>query len=498
MKNSKKIFCLFLSVVMFVCSISVAATAYCDEQKNKDVTPVVVIPGVGSSALYLYPNTSDQTSPLSVDSDFIGNVAKTHIVRDTLKIMAGGNVSPEIWTNKLASVIEPFTVLNFDKSGSSILENVGIDCYWTDSLANHLEYLDSRPTAEPAVCKAICDNIGPENVWIYNYDFREDVIKDAEQLSEFIDGVKEQSGKDKVTLVGCSLGTSVLSAYIDKYNSENDIEKAIFLDGAMQGVSIAKLFKGDLVLDSEIVSKYMSLMASDYKGNAADFEMIGNIFGRFDGTVNNFVSFLSEVTNEENIGRFYTKVILPILGNIPSLWECIPYEDFDECCNFMSDLGWLDKNSGLSKIITEYHGIQGRLEENLKNLEKEGVDIAIVCGYGLPGIPVTSANANQSDMLIDTCYASFGATVSNSGETIENATSADGMIDTSTCRFKDSTWFLWGVQHMEFVYGTDVNDFIGKICTTDINLNIADFEKEYGYSQFTALQDGGTELKNVK
>lgn len=498
MKKMKKMFCLFLSAVIFACSLSAAATAYGDEQNSKNVTPVVVIPGVGSSALYLNPGTENQKSPLSVDSDFIENVAKTHIVRDIFRIMAGRNVSPEIWTNKLSTIIEPFTALNYNQNGESITENIGIDCYWTDSLANHTDYLDSRPTAEPAVCKIICENIGAENVWIYNYDFREDVIKDAEQLSGFIDGVKEQSGKNKVTLVGCSLGTSVLSAYIDKFSDKKDIEKAIFLDGAMQGVSIAKLFKGDMVLDAGVVEKYMTLMAENYNGTAADFASIKNIFDKFDGTVNNFVSFLSEVTNDENIGRFYMRVVLPILGNIPSLWECIPYDDFDECYNFMVNLGWLDKNSELSSIILEYHGIQGRLEENLKKLENEDVDIAIVCGYGLPGIPVTSANANQSDMLIDTCYASFGATVANSGETLEKATSADGMIDTSTCKFKDSTWFLCGVQHMEFVYGTDANDFVGKLCTSDINLNIADFEKEYGYSQFTALQDGGSELKNVE
>jgi hypothetical protein len=163
----------------------------------------------------------------------------------------------------------------------------------------------------------------------------------------------------------------------------------------------------------------------------------------------------------------------------------------------MVDIGWLDESSGLAQVVKSYHDVQGRLEENLNNLKANGVEIAIVCGYGLPGIPITSANSNQSDMLIDTCYASFGATTSPTGETIENATSADGIIDSSTCKFEDNTWFLCGVQHMEFVYSTDMNKFVGKICTTDSKLNISDIYNEYGYSQFMALQDGGKTLKNV-
>ncbi len=488
----KKVLSLLMSVVMLLCSLSVFGTAYAAD----DVTPVVVIPGVGSSALYLHPNTNAQASAVSIDGSFVGQLSRTRFVSDTLKILRGKEVSAEIWTNKLASIIEPFTVLNYDSNGEKEA-NIGIDCYWTDSLANHMDYLNKRNTAEPAVCKVICDRIGASNVWIYNYDFREDVMKDADQLAEFIDGVKEQSGKDKVTLVGCSLGTSVLSAYVDKYRSRNDIAKAIFIDGAMQGVSIAKLFKGDMVIDPEVIAKYMSLMASDYKGEAADFGAIAKVFDIFGGTVDHLVGFLNEVTDGENGERFYKRVVLPVIGNIPSMWECIPYDDFDECYKYMVDLGWLDESSGLAKTVKDYHSVQGRLEKNLKELKESGVEIAIICGYGLPGIPITSANANQSDMLIDTCYASFGAKTAPTGETLENSKSADKMIDSSSCKFEENTWFLRGVQHMEFVYGTDMSSFIGDICTTDAKLNIKSINDEYDYSQFMALQDGAKSLENI-
>ncbi|MCC8073153.1 MAG: hypothetical protein LIO62_03390 [Clostridiales bacterium] len=492
----KRLFSLILSLVVLVCSCNIAATAYCDENENQSVTPIVVIPGVGSSALYLDPNTENQSSAISVGGDFVKSLFSTHIVKNTLDMVIGKDVSAEIWTNKLSTLIEPFTVLNYTQDGESV-GNIGIDCYWTDSLANHTEYLDSRTTAEPAVCKVLCDEVGAENVWLFNYDFREDVIRDAEQLAEFIDGVKEQSGSDKVALVGCSLGTCVLSVYIDYCGERDDIERAVFLDGAMQGVGMAKLFKQDIIIDKEILLDYINTLADDYKGTAADFSSIAKVFGLFDSTVTNVVDFLNEVTNDENIDRFYERVILPIIGNIPSLWECIPYDDFDECVSLMVSNGWLDTTSNLYSTINEYHAVQGRLEDNLKELQKNGVQVAIVCGYGLPGIPVTSAYDNTADMLIDTCYASFGATTSSSSNPLENATSADGLIDTSSCKFEENTWFLKGVQHMEFVYGTDMNDFVGYICTTDTPLDIASVEKDSQYTQFMELQTGGTTLANV-
>lgn len=493
----KKILSLFMSLVIFICSLSVFGTAYADEYVSDDVTPVVVIPGAGSSALYLHPNTNAQSDAVSLDSSFVRTLSKTHFISDTWDILRGKDISPEIWTNKLATIIKPFTALNYDKNGEKTA-NIGINCYWTDSLGNHPDYLDKRNTAEPAVCKIICNRIGAENVWIYNYDFREDVMKDADQLAEFIDGVKEQSGNDKVTLVGCSLGASVLSSYIDKYRDRNDIARAVFLDGAMQGVSIANLFKGDMTVNLEIVSNYMLLMESDCKGESADFGVIAKAFDLFDDIADNLVGFLYELTDRENRERFYKRVVLPIMGNIPSMWECIPYDDFDECYKYMVSLGWLDDNSGLAKIIKDYHGVQGRLEKNLKELKDDGVEIAIVCGYGLPGIPVTSASKNQSDMLIDTCYASFGAKTAPSGETLKKAASADKIVDSSVCKFEENTWFLRGVQHMEFVYGTDMNAFIGDICTTDVPLNIKSINEKYHYSQFMELQDGAKLLSNIE
>ena len=88
------------------------------------------------------------------------------------------------------------------------------------------------------------------------------------------------------------------------------------------------------------------------------------------------------------------------------LWEFIPYDDFDDSVDAMTAIGFLDQSSGLYKKITRYHKVQKRLPGNLKAMQKAGTDVVIVANYGLPNIPINSAYANQTDILIDTKYAS--------------------------------------------------------------------------------------------
>ena len=101
------------------------------------------------------------------------------------------------------------------------------------------------------------------------------------------------------------------------------------------------------------------------------------------------------------------------------LWEFIPYDDFDDSVDAMTAIGFLDQSSGLYKKITRYHKVQKRLPGNLKAMQKAGTDVVIVANYGLPNIPINSAYANQTDILIDTKYASVGATTADYGKALK-------------------------------------------------------------------------------
>ncbi len=501
----------FLAIILSCCVFfSTTVYAYAEENSSEEVsenvqssassesyeqiTPVVIVPGLGASPVYLNPNTDEQESVIKFDSSLLKLLWKSHIVRTTLSVCRGANVDVDKYLDKLQMVIEPFKAMACDENGDSI-ENVGIDCYWTDSMANHPDHYDEDSIAEAAVCEGICDNIGAENVYLFNYDFRLDLVDYATDLSEYIDNVKSETGSDKVTIVCASLGTSIVSAYIDMYKDKNDVKRIVFLNGAFQGVSVTKLYSEDIYLNLDVVYDFIDALADSFKGSGMNFSTLSKWLHRFDKTMNHIVDFFQEMTSEEYIDRLYTDVLLPIVGNMPSLWECIAYDDFDDCVEAMVSIGWLSEDSGLYAKLQRYHEIQGRLEDNIKELEDAGVEIAIVTGYGFPGMPVTDEYNNNSDMLIDTKYEACGAIVADFGQQLsddnmdEKYLSADGEIYAGTCVLPDSTWFIKYAQHMQYAYGTTADEFVCNLVTTSSALDIDSIEEETGIGQFSELDD---------
>ncbi len=494
--SMKKLFAILLSCCLLFGTASYAYAADGETTEGSgQVTPVVIVPGLGSSPIYLNPNTDEQSSFFKFDFSFVKLLWKSHITRTTLSVCRGANVDVNKYIDKLQMVIEPFLSMACDDNGDPV-ENSGVDCYWTDSLANHLDHLDSKTVAEPAVCKGICDRVGAENVYLFNYDFRTDIVDHAIDLNDFIDNVKDQTGSDKVTLVSASLGTSIVSAYIDMYKDKDDIKRTVFLDGAYQGVAIAQLFGKDIYIDRDVVLSFIDGLVDSYKGSDINFETIRKWINRFDGTVDHVIEFFQKMAGDEYVDRLYTDVLLPIVGNMPSLWECIPYDYFDISVETMTANGWLKEGTGIYDKIMRYHDIQGRLSDNLNELIDNGVEVAIVCGYGYPGMPCTSDYGATSDMLIETKYESIGATCAEYGSELSedeindsNYLSGDGMIDASTGLLPDSTWYCKYVQHMQFVYDTGANDFICDLVTTDSDLTISSIKEETGYGQFTEINE---------
>lgn len=480
MKRKLKIFlCALLSALMIFGSTSVAYA-------QNDVTPVVMVHGMGAFGLYKNPNTDKETDVGSFDINTMLS-ENVGIVFQLIRAAGGPNGDAEEIINTLSNIVKGFQDIACDENGNSA-PDVGIASFWTDSLANHSGYL-AVSASEPAICNQICKKIGAQNVYSFNYDWRLDACENADKLSDYIDMVKQQTGKSKVTLIGGSEGTIVVSAYLDAYGEKkNEINRVVFLNGAMQGVGVTKVFKQDLVFNKDVVIDYVNRLAAVY--NSPDFDMatIKLLANFLSGGVDNLCKLLDEVANDkELLNRVYLDVLYPVVGCIPALWEFIPYDEFNECADKMSSIGFLDKNSGLYDKLLRYHGVQGRLENNILRLKNKGVDFAIIANYGTPAIPVTSAYGWQSDVLIDTKYASFGATVADFGETIKangKYVSEDKIIDASTCLLPDQTWFVKGVQHMNFWAGTEVTDFVAEITTTTADLNIKSIENKTGVGQF--------------
>lgn len=490
-KAFKTTVCFILTLVMILSSTSAAFA-------KDDVTPVVIVHGIGGTQLYKDIGTENESTAAPFDMSSIFTTYNS-LLKKVVASATGETIDANALIDEIAELMNDFKDLACDKNGNPAY-NVGIKDYWTDSLANHTDYISGNCTSESGIAKQVCDVIGPENVYLFRYDWRLDACENADILNSLIDSIKAETGKSKVTIVSCSEGTVVASAYIDKYMNKNDIDKTVFVNGAFNGVSICNLFAKDVYIDKDTLLNYFWNILHEINNPDFDLKQLAFLSTTLDDAVGNLCALLNEVKNTpELFNKLYNDVLYPVFGCIPIYWEFVPYEYYDKAIYEMSSIGFLDKSGALYSKLQKYHQVQGRLESNLKKLCSKGVEVAVIANYGIPTIPMTSLHKEQADILIETKYASVGATVANYGETLNKTgkyISDDKIIDASTCALPDNTWFVKGIQHMDFWYNTEACQFLAVLITTDTPLDIDSIQKETGIGQFIGT-DSQQKIINV-
>lgn len=494
-KQFRKILCFVLSLVLM---LSVSSVAFAKEDK----IPIILVHGVGGSAVYENVGTEDEKEIKAFGLGEVGDILKnTGLIGEALKLLSTETeVDKDALITQFHDMVEgnPF---NCEPNGK-VKEGQGIKEYWTTPMSKHKSYWQGAEKSELEIVREICLMYGSKNVYTYNYDWRNDIYKTAKGLRKFVKAVKKRTGAKKVVLVGCSLGGSVLSCYMDAYKKKNDVSRYLFVNPAMYGVDVTRCYAMDFKISKKQVLAYLEGMQKANPGSTQQTIMkVVKALG--DKRVAIAAENLSKLSkNKKFIKRLCNEVVLPWIGYVPALWECLPYDVFDTAVKNASKVGFLDKSSDLYTMIKRYHKIQGRFKKNVKYLKKRGVQIGIVANYGQPAIPVTSKSKNHIDGLIDTCRASGGATVANYGKKLKGKmakgkyVSGDKVINAKTCVLPNSTWFIRDLQHMQFRRDTEAAKFIAKLACGKAKYNIKSVKKKLGYGQFIAADDNQN-LSNI-
>ena len=494
-KLVKRIICLAMAVLMAFSGASIAMA-------KEKVVPVILVHGLGFNAVYENVGTDSQKEikNLGLGDNLVSSIlGNQNLVFEFLKM-----IDPERAVDKdaliasLASLVT--TTLNCDDNGN-VKSGQGVINYWTDSLVNHKDFYENATVAESAIARQLVGEVGAKNVYCFNYDWRQDICKTANDLNAFVEIVKANTGSKKVSLVGCSLGGAVLNAYMDAYKTKKDVKRYVFVNPAIMGVDVARAYAFDIKFSKKGIIKYLECMETAYN-NGDSATLFRLIYALGEVRIGYAVDYLNEfIKDKNNVAKLFNEVVKPWIGNIPSLWECIPYDSFDKAVSEMSAIGFLDKNSGLYSKISYYHGVQGRIKSNLKAVKKAGAEVAIIASYGTMGIPVTSKSSNQTDVLIDTKYASAGATTAKYGKKLKKSSSKyqskDRVINAKTCALKDNTWFIKDVQHMRFKYDSGATKLVARLATGKVKSNIKAVKKKYKLGQFLK-ETSGNKLSNVK
>ena len=438
----KKLLSILLTAVML---LTLLVPAFAAESCDCDQTPVISVRGFGSE-LYAVDANGNEKNAFAFSANEIAGMANgllnaltaLAVKRDYDGFVAGLKNAVSVLAANLLC----------DENGDSV-----------NTVVTHSEPtdVDKHKGDEFIYFRGDEDH----NNYVFEYDWRLSALELADQLNDYIEAVKKTTGHDQVTLISHSEGNNVTASYFYKYGSAS-VNKTVHLSAAWQGISIV----------GEAFTKQI-----DVENKGSGFESFLTTFlgtDGFVGFINALVSSLNRagVLNallngldrlfDKTLTQVYDEILVDTFATMPAMWGFVPDEYYADAKEAMFG-GDAEKYAALIEKIDAYHdNVQVRVPDIMHTAMDNGTAAAIVCGYGIAVIPISTVTDAQCDFLIDTKYASLGATTAPFGGTLEsgdpNYTSPDKMVDASTCAFPEITWFMIYQDHNNF--NDSYKDFI--------------------------------------
>ena len=470
MKKSAKIFIsVILCLTVAFCSL---IPAFATEPK----TAFVVVSGMNT-----FPLHKDGEKVFPTSTKTIMKLA-SKVILPLVDFFKDGDYD-KLGDTLFPAASEAFDDISCAPDGSSKY-NVVTDLFPL-SAGNYPDAFMNEVKDEGGIVKAGIEAFGADNTYFFNYDWRLDPLKHADELNKFIKNVKAETKCNRVALAAFSMGGTVTLSYLYKYGSA-DVDSVSLCSTAFQGTScMGSMFSGDMSIDAYgLIRRMAQLTRNDFLdelimflNNSLDAYKIN---ASIDGYINNILTNLNE--------RLYKELIIPVFGYMPGLWDLVDAENYEEAKKFMLT----DADPVLVKAIDEYHyNVQTKAYDILKAAEKD-TTVYITAQYNLQGLPVSeSSTTSNNDFLIDVNYASGGAICSKLDKTLpvgytqaktdgHNHLSADRQLDASTCMFPEQTWFIRDMAHVDYNVG-ESTDFLIWLAKSEKQLTIYD---NASYPQF--------------
>lgn len=483
-----KVIAVIVCISCLMTSVAVGASAAVETDCNGDCghSPVIVLPGINHSPTYLYDENDNPV--MNGDSQVGGsllilnetaldtNTIIEACVRVLLTIFCQYNVGIDDFAYDLVS--ELFKYQRCDENGDHV-ENLKTQ-RWNYSLDKMSEE-DIEWTYRMVPIKSLVDEIGGDHVYFFTFNLVGDPMDSADDLQEYIDMVKEQTGHDKVILLPVSLGGTILTAYLDKYGHD-DLDQIVNAVACLNGTDIvADFFAREWRLDDEYLYH----------------EFIAQIFVESEGsaTLGYLINTLLHILPRSGINALLTGAMSGILDtlmlNCPQFWAMLPsyrYEALAE--RYLSD------QPDLKSRTDRFQQARLNLNQNILDAVADGVRVNSIAGANLDlgeemytyfNI-VASAEKVNSDGIINLSSTTLGATGAPGSLTLSdidyekntyctdpthNHISPDNMVDASTSILPENTWIFLN-QHHEVGYNDVVLNLAKAIIlgeVTDVNDN---------------------------
>ena len=469
-KFFKKILAMTLCLAMLVPIGAIGASATTEPETETDCggkcehSPVIVLPGINHSPTYLYDENDE---PFIYNGNHLGGtllilnesaLSAGAILKAVAAVLGTLLLQTNLGLDKIAYnlVSEIFKYQRCDENGDHI-ENLKTK-RWNHSL-EYMSEDDIEWTYRMVPMKPLVDEIGEDHVYFFTFNLVGDPMTSADELKEYVEMVKEQTGHDKVTFLPVSLGGTILTAYLEKYGHE-DLDQIVNAVACLDGT--------DIVAD---------MMAREWRleDEYLYHQFIANIFVESEGvpTLGYLINTILHIVPRSGIDALLSgamsAIIETLMVNCPQFWAMLPsyrYEALAE--RYLSD------KPVLKARTDAFQQARLNLKQNILDAVADGVRVNSIAGANLDlgeqmytyfNI-VASAEKVNSDGIVNLNSTTLGATGAAHGQTLDdldyekntyctdpthNHISPDNMVDTSTAVLPENTWiFLY--QHHEVGY----------------------------------------------
>lgn len=461
MKAFKKVLCITLALMLAGLALMAPVAAATD-------VPLIVVQGFAAIPLVKNAGTEQELQvfpPENLATD--GNVAKltTALITGFIEYGANGANWDSFGKRVLPIVKDMLADIAYNTDGTPVNDNVTHETY-DEPMSSYTE--EEKKAIFTAFGLKYAEQYNEDLVYAFGYDWRQSPIDCADQLNDFISYVKARTGSNKVNVVAISQGSAVTLAYLAQYGG-SDINNLVFASPAWQGTSLAgDAFTGNIDIDVYAFENFMVGM-SDGSATTHIMAVILSSFATSEEFTEEWFLILKKAI-EGMEPRIYSDIIVPMLAGMPGLWCLVPNDYYLDAKAFLFPDG---VDADLEAKIDAYNEIQTNAKQVIEDAEDAGMKFAIVCGYNRQIAPIND-NLNTSDMVVDTKYASGGATCADyltafsdwdfGGKGAYKQANPDGhyhiswdyKVDASTCMFPEQTWFIKNLQHV--AYGTYEGD----------------------------------------
>ena len=326
----------------------------------------------------------------------------------------------------------------------------------------------------------IGEEIGEEWLYFFSYNSSGDVTQIAEELNDYIEMVKEQTGADEVSLAPISMGGTVVTAWLEMFSGKYDlyydnydsVHKIVFVIAALDGSQIL----GDLFVDDTLL-KDDEFLYTRILPELLEEEWYAYL-------INLALRILPNDVLDSILASVFAGAKDTLIGNCTIFWALLPTANFDEAY----ELYFADKGPEYDTIRTKvkfYNTAQKNLKANIDRLMSDefGGIVHAICSYGLQMYPIgANALTMNSDTIIHSASTSLFATFADLGETLpddyvatnpvctdptHNHISPDRVVDASTSYLPENTWYVQGLNHERTGRSDSVINFAGVLLKDD-------------------------------